>query len=239
MKPIIFDLHTPLDDDTITAQIRHSMSLRLPELFAAEPMTLNVVANGPSAINAPLDGPTLALNGALKSVFLKNGTLPTYWAACDPQALVADFLPDDPPREITYLVASKCHPSVFEKLAGHDVRLWHVGDYLPHGVPSACSVTLTMLNAFFMMGVRRFNVWGWDCCVADDGQHHAGESGGLSDIKTVTCGDRIFLSTAAWANEAQTALYLIRLYEFFRAEVNIFGPSMIQAIREQPSALAA
>lgn len=230
---IEFDVQLPLNEEIIRGHIAHANTLRLPELFAVEPLTLNIVASGPSAKDAPLEGPTLAVNAALGQ-FLKSGTAPTYWAACDPQELVADFLPDEPPMEVTYLVASKCHPKVFEKLKGRDVRLWHVSDYVPGGISSACSITLTAMTLFIQMGVRKFNVWGWDGCYSERGSHHIGDQPDPTPATgqvTVSCGDLEFVTTPAWANEAQDALYLLQLYKYFGVEVVIHGRSMLEAIR--------
>lgn len=173
-----FDIFTPTDADTIAAHIAHACSLGLPEADAEPLKRLTVIANGPSAINAPLHGPTLALNGAIK-LFLNSGRIPTYWAACDPQALVADFLPDEPPMETIYFVASKCHPSVFQKLQGRDVRLWHIDDRpIPKGlrtVMCASSVTLVAMQLMHQaFGYREFDAYGWDACY-EGLMHHASE----------------------------------------------------------------
>src|SRR6185369_7368494 len=111
---IDFDIRTPADELTIRAHVAHANTLGLPR-SNQDAKVLRVIANGPSAVLAPLDGPVLALNGAIQ-LFHNSGRVPMFWAACDPQELVADFLPDNPPRETIYLVASKCHPKVFEKL---------------------------------------------------------------------------------------------------------------------------
>ena len=123
---IEFSLQTPCSDDVCRANIALSLGLHLPEVKARKRLT--VIAGGPSAKYAlPCEGDTVALNGALR-LFTKQGLSPTYWACCDPQPLVADFLAEAP-YDTVYLVASKCDPSVFERLALHRVRLWHVRDY--------------------------------------------------------------------------------------------------------------
>ncbi len=225
---VVFDLITPLDEPTIREQVRQARSRRLPEVEGCSP-TLTIVAGGPSALQAPLNAPTAALNGALDAVFNPRGVAPTYYAACDPQALVARFL-THPPAETAYYLASKCHPDVFDALGDRDVRLWHVGDYVPGGVACAPSITLTALNLFARLGWRRFEVWGWDCCYRD-GRHHAGEQGHRGDDRWVEVGDRTFHSTTAWAAEAQDALLVLALLEWLGCEVVIKGDSMVEAIR--------
>lgn len=174
-----FSIVTPCDGDELGANIAHARSLGLPAADADPIRTLTVVANGPSArlFNPLIRTDTLAVNGALK-LFTDAGTYPTYWACCDPQALVADFL-IDAPEETIYLVASKSSPLVFQMLADRDVRVWDVDDHPtskgPRSVACASSVTLVamqlMRDAF---GYRAFETYGWDGCF-NGTEHHAGQ----------------------------------------------------------------
>lgn len=207
-------------------QIAHACRLGLPEADADPKPTLRIVANGPSAREAPLDGPTLALNGAL-GLFTAQGLAPTYWAACDPQPLVADFLADAPDETI-YLVASKCHPKVFRALEDKDVRLWHLADQpienarqVIHGT----SITLTVPNLMRRLGWRSFEFWGWDCCVMD-GRHHAVEAGELPDQVTATINGVAFKARHAWTLEAQEASYLLQMGDF---DWRIMGDGLVAA----------
>lgn len=226
---IVFELITPLNEPAIRRHIQQSLSLGLREVVG-EPETLTIVAGGPSALDAPLTGTTVALNGALQAVFNAQGVSPTYYAACDPQALVAGFLAE-PPSGTVYYIASKCHPAVFDALKDCDTRLWHVADYVPGGIACAPSITLTALNLFAKLGWRRFEVWGWDCCYRD-GRHHAGDQPHVGDDRTLTVGDRVFQTTTTWAAETQDALYVLAMLEWLGCEIVIQGDSMVEAIRQ-------
>lgn len=225
---ITFKVKTPLDGEVIRGHIRHAHALGLPPALEPRP-GLTVVAGGPSAHQAPMAGPTLALNGALDAVFNPRGIAPTYYAACDPQALVADFL-RDPPKETIYNIASKCHPDVFDALKDRDVRVWDVSDYVPGGIASAASITLTGLNLFTQLGHREFDVWGWDCCYRN-GRHHAGDQAHIGDDRDIEIGDRTFHTTTTWAWEAETAIQMLPILQFVGVTVNIHGDSMVQALR--------
>lgn len=176
---VIFDIQTPANADEIGANIAHARSLGLPDADADPIRTLHVVANGPSAklFDVARNVDTLAVNGAIK-LFTDAGGYPTYWACCDPQALVADFLINQP-EETIYLVASKCSPLVFQMLQDRDVRIWDIDDHPtskgPRSVACASSVTLVamqlMRDAF---GYRAFETWGWDACF-NGTEHHAGQ----------------------------------------------------------------
>lgn len=227
---IEFDLKTPLNETTIREHIAHANGLGLSSSLGAD-ATLTVIAGGPSARDAPQDGTVLALNGAIRLCPSAK-----FFAACDPQALVADFL-RLPPRGTQYHIASKCHPDVFKTLQHRDVRLWHVADYVPGGIPTAPSITLTALNLFFRMGWRRFEVYGWDGHFLN-GLDHASPQPFKADLIDIEVGERLFHTTTTWAAEAQDAAYLLPIYEFLGAEITIHGDSMIKAIRDHRSAAA-
>ncbi len=236
-KIIQFAIQTPLDAEIIAGHIAHAKSLGLPEADGQELPVLRVVASGLSAYQALPEGPTMAVNGGLK-VFRERGISPTYWAGCDPQELLSEFI-EDPPEATTYLVASKCHPKVFETLKGRDVRLWHLDDYptwYDRRVPCAVSVTLTAMSLMTRLGWRRFQVWGWDGCYID-GKHHIDDPlyervhKSEGDV-TLEIGDRLFQSTPAWAAEAKDAECQLGVFEWMGIEVEIMGDGAIKAFRE-------
>lgn len=182
---VTFSIQTP-DDAAAKRQMRLNERRGLPEAVPLK--TVVIVSSGPSARDELLwerlrqepDLTTVALNGALE-LFLEHGLTPTYWCACDPQALVADFLPARPPMGITYLLASKVHPCVFRRLKHRDVRIWRLDDFEPApdskiAIPCAVSITLVTQMLFRALGFNRFEMCGWDCCYID-GKHHASKQG--------------------------------------------------------------
>lgn len=229
---IVFDLRVPVGSEQVGRNIAHTLGLGLADIDGT-PRRLDIVANGPSARTAVADdefGPdVMALNGALA---LFTDRRPTYWCACDPQAQVADMV-RDAPEGVTYIVASKCDPKVFEALADRDVRLWHIGDSAPAGhrsVPSAVSVTLCALQLAHRLGYRDIHVWGWDACFVD-GQHHA--SGGKlkpCDVAvSFEIGEQSFQTTSTWVAELQDAIGVIPHLTWAGAEIIIHGDGMIAA----------
>lgn len=221
------------------------MALGLPE--ARERHKLTIIANGPTAKSIDLRrtvGPTLALNGAIK-LFVDQGTYPTFWACCDPQGNIASLLPDEPPWETTYLVASKCHPSTFEKLKGRHIRLWHLCDHPAPGKVRnalACSVTISATWLMHRMGFTDFEYWGWDGCFLN-GEHHAGASDWI-DIPVLhmnyggkiengeVIGGRTFSTTRSWAAEAHGAEQFFQLAKYFDIGIKINGDAMFECVRQ-------
>lgn len=227
---VIFDTHFPADDDTIRRHVEHALSLGLP-LADDEPIeTLTVIANGPSALQWPGWGngeyPTLAVNGALQ-LFVERGLAPTFAAVCDPQELVADFF-KNAPRDTIYLIASKCHPRVFEALKDRDVRIWHVEEPgTPPGLrtcPTASTITPTAIALMRQLGWRRFETWGWDACFLDGLDHAVSQPIAPIQLVTVKVGDKAFHTTPAWAHEADGAWKQLAMADY---EVDVRGPGFI------------
>lgn len=218
------------DQGASLLQIQQTASLGLPEA-RPEPtksQALNVYAAGPSgALTEPPAGPTLALNGSLRT-FTRQGLAPTYWAGCDPQELLADLL-EDLPEETTYFVASKCHPRVFEKLKDRKVIVWHVSDTSadPYAVPTAISITLTALSLMRMQGYMTFNVHGWDCCYIDDKGYAIDQQAPGDGINVQMPNGRIFRTKTTWAAECQDAVIQLSQADYV---VNIHGDGLVRAM---------
>lgn len=225
---IDFEIRTPIARPQMLVNIAWSRRMGYPEVpaCAERPGVVNIVANGPSALDAPLDGLTLSLNGSL-SVFRRRGIAPTWWAGCDPQAHLSDFV-QDAPEETTYLVASKCDRAVFRALGRRDIRLWHIDDTPGHrwAVPTATSITLVAMSLMRRMGYRQFRLWGWDGCYLD-GLDHATPQIHQGENITVYVGDTPYRTTTTWAAEAQDAVNQLSGVDY---QVDIRGPGMVGAI---------
>ena len=235
-SPVYFAVSTPGDD--CEAHQAYASTLELPEADT-NARALHVIANGPSArgYTFPPDTATLALNGAL-GLFTAHNKAPTYWAACDSQALVADLLPKRLPTQTKYLVASRCHESVFTRLRDRDVRLWHIGDPPgPRIIPTAISVTLSSLILMCRLGYRVFDIWGWDCCF-DGEEHHATPSvlpttPERHRIEVLTPGEpsEWYDSNPSWCVEFEAAKNVLpHLEQWCGAEFRIHGKSLVSAI---------
>lgn len=243
-----FEAQTPVGPDDVSANVRYALSLGLPEADRAPIKTLHVIANGPSASlfdfqrashrqGEPIE--TLALNGALR-LFTERNIIPTYWAACDAQRLVADFV-TDAPFGVKYLVASRCHPRVFGALRGRDVEVWHVAEEDVHiparKVPRSCTITLCALTLMRRLyGYRHFEIYGWDGSF-DGMTHHASEAPleaypegtvQLKFARQAEDGELIegheFMTTQQWAAESQEAIFQLQMADY---SYTIHGPGMI------------
>lgn len=240
MQEIVgFDLRLPANDAELRSNVEHALSLDLDDLprMPVRPDPLAIIANGPSARSFPAwfwdqhGARSLALNGALR---LFRTSKPTWWAACDPQPLVADFLAD-PPADTTYLIASKCHPSVFEALKDRSVMLWHLAEpvYLDlvrdrDPVRLGPTVTICALELADRLGFAKTETWGWDACYLD-GINHAAEQGhdGTGNID-FEFGGQTFRTTRNWMFEALRAA---DRFEDTPRDITIHGGGMIAAMQ--------
>ncbi len=243
---IEFDYILPVDVETCRQNVSVNCARKIPDAIPRRKLT--IVANGPSSRNLDIwkiGGPILALNGAIK-LFHDRGTWPTYWACCDPQELVADFLPERPPQETVYYVASKCHASVFQKLQNNIVRLWHVSDHKSEGrwhIAPSSSVTITACWLMNRLGFTDFEFWGWDGCFMD-GKHHASNNDDWSSVPTLSLnyggkiegdkviGGRTFTTTNTWAAEAKGAEQFFQLAEYFDIGIKINGDGMFACAQQ-------
>lgn len=248
-SPIEFTVNQPLDADQRAEHVRLALQRGLRDFDDVPIWQVTILANGPSLRECPADvfrGPTAAVNGALRWC-LDQGHAPAYWACCDPQEHVKDFIPDDAPKSTTYLIASKCHPAVFDRALslGLDVRLWHIRDCdlvrERRPVRVASTVTLTLLSLFRNVGYRHFEVYGWDACYQGD-RHHAIEQIAPDPASNVTIavGPRIdqegaiipgtgreFSTTHSWALEARDAVIQLHHADY---SVTIHGDGLIKAV---------
>ena len=71
-----------------------------------------------------LKGDVVAINSAI-GFLLDNGVVPKYAMLWDGADIVEEFARPHP--EVTYLIASRCHAKVFERLKDCKVVVWHAG----------------------------------------------------------------------------------------------------------------
>ena len=93
-------------------------------LLNAHSGAVSIVGSGPSLKSTwqKLKGDVMACNSAGKFL-LEKGVVPKYWMMFDADPLLIHSI--RPHKDVTYLVASRCHRSVFELLKDCKVYVWH------------------------------------------------------------------------------------------------------------------
>jgi Protein of unknown function DUF115 len=117
---------------------------------------------------------------------IDRGVIPTYHVDSDPRAYKADIL-GGPHPDVTYLIASNCHPTYFDKLELHKakVKLWHIYfpepqgamQYIPVGdwvFTGGHTVGPRMFKMARLMGYTNLHFFGFDSSIVK-GKTHATE----------------------------------------------------------------
>lgn len=234
-RVVEFEVQTPISGTALFDRVVNTLALDYPDLEPGTPKRgpLVIVANGPSARDADLfTHDTLSLNGSLR-LFGEKRAAPTYWAACDPQRIVGNFLGYVPPETI-YLVSSKCHRAVFSALMDRDVRVWHLAE--EEAIPAltgrtailpAVSITLCAIDLARYLGYPSVRIYGWDGRYIDGQDHAVSQPHNREHDIELDVGGRIFQTTTTWAVEAQEAHHILSASDY---PVEIMGDGMIRAL---------
>jgi len=125
----------------------------------------------------------ITCSGAHKYL-LDKGIVPTYHVDLDPRVHKVRML-GTPHKDVEYLMASTCHPTMWDLLEGFKVKLWHIysttdnkivsltyprGDWILTG---GNNVGLRCLVIARILGYRNMHIFGMDCSFPKNSKHHA------------------------------------------------------------------
>ena len=151
---------------------------------------------------------------------LEHGIRPTWHVECDPRPHKLAFY-EKPQREVEYLISSCCHPMLFDRLAGHNVKVWHLyGNELVAELPAVYprgqyvltgggNVGLRCLVLARFFGFTDLQVFGMDNSFPEaGGGTHAGPHPNQASRRTrVRCGEapneRYYWTTETMVDYAQ------------------------------------
>lgn len=118
--------------------------------------------------------------GSVHDYLLKNFIVPNWCIVVDPSPIVIDYI-QTPVKTIKYLLASQCHPEVFEYLKDYKISLWHsagakfdnnvFGNELAIG--GGCTVGTRAIIMAMAFGYYKLHLFGFDSCLDDNYKHHA------------------------------------------------------------------
>lgn len=180
----------------------------------------------------------LSCSGSHKFL-LERGIVPRWHVEVDPREHKVPLI-GPPHPDVEYLIASTCHPKVFEHLAGFRVTLWHVFDgseegqrLLPPGewaVTGGCDVGLRAMTMAAFLGFRDINVFGLDGCAPaiGEGRHAADHPHGVQKYATCEYGGQTFYTTPAMLEAARQTFH--ELNQMPHARATFHGDGLIQAM---------
>lgn len=220
-------------------------------LIAAKTGAVAIVGSGPSLKGNWQDlkkfkGDIIACNASCQFLSEK-GIDPTYCMIFDADVLADAFVQECNPNT-TYLLASRCHPVVFEKVeaAGCKYIVWHAkGDLnLERLLPKyrkmepmvgggSASVTRAMFLAQ-AIGYKVMHLWGADSSyVRGETDTHIGKSTTEERYMQIGCAGRIFDTTAWMASQAEDFKVLVPSLQRIGIKVVVHGDGLIPHIAKQ------
>lgn len=144
----------------------------------------------------------VSVNNAWRTL-VENGITPDVHVMLDARPENAEFV-KGAPKSVRFVLASQCHPDVFDTLEGYEVVIWHSGhtdndalqeilapwwDEGPNQkpcilVPGGSTVGLRCMWLATYSGFRKIHMYGIDSSYAQTGRHHAYDQP-LNDTETV------------------------------------------------------
>jgi hypothetical protein len=193
------------------------------------------------------DSDVVSVSGA-HDFLLSKGIVPRFHIECDPRPHKADNIAK-PHSETEYLLASTCHPKMFEKIEGAKIRLWHTSDgevarrivdELKSKAPlvfGGGSVGLRAITVMYRMGYRKLSIFGMDCSFSDDGSlkwagaHAQKENQKEFPLIRVAYNGRIFTTTWILLTYGTDFFDMMNriLDQDPNVEFRVFGDGLLQA----------
>lgn len=229
--------------------IRSALSLNLPELVPAccsHDGTFVIAASGPSLPQFVEDirkeqekgRPICAINGA-HDFLVENGITPNLFVSVDPRTTILGNVKHKQSDTI-YLLASRCHPELFQHLKDCKVLLWHAWSDEPEcdiwkgkfGIAGGTTSGLRAINVAYILGFRKFVLYGMDSCLDKDKdtKRFSGEKVGPGLVVDVIVGGKRFWCNGAMAQQATEFQMLYRYMPGLTIESK--GNGLISAIIE-------
>jgi hypothetical protein len=174
-----------------------------------------------------------ALNGACEFMN-ERGILPTYQVMVDPRPGNVELIG----LARQYLLASQCHPSIFDAAPAHKTGLFHMAGSamdLVNGTLIGGDVTVGLVatNLAFTLGYREMHLYGYDSSYAD-GEHHAyAQDQSSQESKTLevfTADGRKFITNFAMAKQAELFPKNAELLCNEGAVISVHGTGLLPAI---------
>lgn len=244
MQPLEITVQVAGDIGEILNAIRANSARNLPTISPAPCQhdgTFVLAGSGPS-LKDYLDElrehkakgrPIVAIKGA-HDYLIDNGIMPDLWICLDPRDKREGIQRKN--KHTTYLLASRCHPAMFEHLADCKVLMWHSWSQeaeLPALDDKWCigggtTSGLRAVNIGYVLGFRKFIMYGYDSCVNGDTLRVDGSKGTRLLNVYVGSSTRKFVTTPEMAQQAKE---FQRIYEIM-PDVDIVsrGDGLITAI---------
>jgi hypothetical protein len=168
---------------------------------------------------------------------LERGIVPTWHVEVDPRAHKVQLI-GTPHKDVEYLIASTCHPKVFDHLEGFNVKLWHVFDnaddafrMLPKGdwaITGGSSVGLRAMTMARFFGFTDLHIFGMDGCEGATGKHAAEHPNQPKDHSIVEINGIQFRTTVSMMTCAKQTFH--ELNQLKDCKTKFYGEGLVQEL---------
>ena len=182
-----FPMPPALSQELRCEQMAHAVKQAFPRL-AKVPVanqSISLIGYGPSLEDSwrNITRPIMTMSGA-HDFLIERGIIPEFHCEMDPRKHKAMML--NPHPGVYYLMASVCHPLMWEKLKGFKVALWHcvssaeTSSWIARNDPDTLLVSggscigLVAIHLAGCMGFNHFELHGYDGSYRN-GKRHAGK----------------------------------------------------------------
>ncbi len=142
-----------------------------------------------------------------------------------------------------HLVASQCHPDVFDALTGKNVTLWHVNtpgigellkdepDRPAYLIGGGTTVGMNAIALAFSRGYRQIHLYGFDSCCRGDAHHAYAQSLNDGDRhNAVVYGNKNYICAPWMVGQAQEFMAIIPGYVADGCTITVHGTGLIPDI---------
>jgi hypothetical protein len=179
----------------------------------------------------------IACNSA-HDFLISKGIIPKYTLLWDAHPVMAKII-EQPHPDVTYLIASRCHPTVFERFKDCKVKVWHAlggddieqqlnkaGKYEPMVAGGSSSVTRATHVAGMMGYTKEMHLFGVDSCYSEGKTHVSGTVVSQNKIDLRVCGK--WFVVAPWmAMQAGDVKILFPLLKGMGIRIVVHGTGLI------------
>lgn len=257
LKPLEINVEQYGRPEGILSNIEHALTLDLEDLqigLVRHDGIFVIVGSGPSVVHQVdalhrevAKGRVICAVNGVYDFLVDNGITPSLFLTVDPRAMTGvEPRPHvnnikQPQAQTIYMLASRCHPTIFEYLKDYKVMRWHAygkedenealeGHMLVGGGTTS---GLRAFTAGYMQGFRHFHLYGMDSCLGERREKRWNSEPLTDKVETtdVIVGDRAFIcnmAMAAQANEFQNIWDIMP-----DAHVEVYGGGLLAAIMRE------
>ena len=169
---------------------------------------------------------------------VERGIIPEYHIEVDPRPHKVALI-GPPHKDVTYLIASTCHPAVFDHLNGYKVVLWHVFDNAEDGLRTlppnewaltgGCGVGLRAMTIARFLGFREQHIFGMDGNQRSNvGKHAAAHPMQAKDAFLTEYMGKKYWTTPAFLEAARMTFHELNMMPDVKP--TFYGEGLVQAM---------